>query len=180
MCDEFTLEAEEKGLKRLGLTRRMFAVLGVTAALAACTKPSDGKTAGLSENTVHITTPDGTADALFVHPSTASHPGVIIWPDVGGLRPAFTAMGRRLAAAGYAVLVVNPYYRNAPAPVLNSFAEWRTPEGQAKLAPMIAAVTGEAVDRDAAAYVAWLDNQAAVDKRRRIGTQGYCMGGPFA
>jgi carboxymethylenebutenolidase len=128
---------------------------------------------------VNITTADGMADAFFVHPARGRHPGVIFWPDVAGLREVNKVMARRLAAAGHAVLVVNPYYRDAPAPIMDSLSEWRTPEGQAKLTPMRANVTPEAVSRDAAAFVAFLDGDAAIDTRRKIGTQGYCMGGPF-
>jgi carboxymethylenebutenolidase len=104
---------------------------------------------------------------------------VVIWPDIAGLRDAFKAMARRLAGAGHAVLVVNQYYRSARAPLLSSFAEWRTPAGQEKIKPAIAQINPEATSRDGAAFVAFLDAQVAVDKRRGIGTQGYCMGGPF-
>ena len=180
MCDEFTVEQDAAALERKGISRRQFAAMSAAVAMVACARPSDGKTAALTEGTVRIQTPDGMADAFFVHPARGKHPAVIIWPDIGGLREVFNVMGRRLAAAGYAVLVVNQYYRNAPAPVLSSFAEWRTPEGQAKLAPMIAGVTAAGVARDAAACVAWLDTQPAVDKHKGIGSQGYCMGGPFA
>jgi carboxymethylenebutenolidase len=89
-------------------------------------------------------------------------------------------MARRLAGAGYAVLVVNHYYRSAPAPIFASISEWRTPEGQAKLKPMLAALSPAGAVSDARAFVAWLDGQKAVNTRRGIGTQGYCMGGPFA
>ena len=180
MCDDITASAEEAALESKGISRRQFAAMSAAVAMVACAKPSDGKTAALSETTVHIQTPDGMADAFFVHPAKGKHPGVILWPDVGGLREVFDVMGRRLAAAGYAVLVVNQYYRSAPAPVLTSFAEWRTPVGQARLGPMIAAVTSAGVARDGAAFVAWLDTQGAVDKHKGIGSQGYCMGGPFA
>jgi len=180
MCDEFTEAEAAAELKRKGISRRQFAAMSAAAAMVACAKPSNGKTAALTESTVRIQTPDGMADAFFVHPARGRRPAVIVWPDIGGLRDAFYIMGRRLATAGYAVLVVNQYYRNAPAPVLSSFSEWRTPAGQAKLAPMIAGVTAAGVARDAAAFVAWLDTQAAVDKRKGIGSQGYCMGGPFA
>jgi carboxymethylenebutenolidase len=181
MCDEFTAEAEAAALARRGLTRREFAALGAAAAVAGCTGTSAGAmgAAELKEGMVGIATADGMADGFFVHPARGKHPGVIFWPDVAGLREVNKVMARRLAAAGYAVLVVNQYYRDAPAPILNSLSEWRTPEGQAKLAPMRAKVTAEAVTRDARAFVAFLDGDAAVDTRRRIGTQGYCMGGPF-
>lgn len=184
MCDEFTQAAEDAALARKGLTRRDFAALGAAAAIVAC---SSGKgraeprpSADIPERTVRIVTPDGTADAFFVHPARGTHPGIVMWPDVGGLRDAFKGMARRLAHAGYAMLLVNQYYRNAPAPVLASFAEWRTPDGQAKLQPMIAAITPDGTMRDAKAFVAFLDTQPVVDKRRRIGTSGYCMAGPYA
>jgi carboxymethylenebutenolidase len=180
MCDEFTARAEEAALARRGVSRRTFAALGAAAAMAACSGPSNGQAAALTERTVRIPTPDGSADAFFVHPSKGRHPGVIFWPDVGGLRDAMMVMGRRLAGAGYAVLVVNQYYRGAAAPVLTSFSEWRTPEGQARLKPLIAGLTAEGTIRDGAAFVGFLDKQLQVDRGRKIGTQGYCMGGAHA
>lgn len=184
MCDEFTEADAAASLQASKVSRRHFGLLGAGAALVGCTTTPGGApdraVAGLAEGTVSFPMPDGTADAFFVHPAKGRHPGVILWPDIAGLRDAKQAMARRLAAAGYAVLVVNQYYRAMRAPVLASFAEWRTPEGQAKIGPMRAALTPAAVMRDAAAYVAWLDGQKAVDTRRGIGAQGYCMGGPFA
>ncbi|MBV1689439.1 dienelactone hydrolase family protein [Novosphingobium sp. G106] len=181
MCDDFTQPAEDEALARRGLSRRDFAALGAAATIVACSG-GDGEAksaAGVTERMVEVTTPDGKCDAFFAHPAKGAHPGVVFWPDVGGLREAKKVMARRLAAAGYAVLVVNPYYRDARSPVLNTFAEFRTPEGQAKVGPMRAKLTADAVTSDGKAFVAWLDGQAAVDKRRKIGSQGYCMGGPF-
>ena len=180
MCDDFTEAEESAALEQKGLTRRQFAAMSAAVAMVACARPGSGKTAGLAESAVRVRTPDGMADAFFVHPARGKYPGVIIWPDIGGLREVFYAMARRLAAAGYAVLVVNQYYRSSPAPVLASFAEWRTPAGQARLAPMIAAVNAAGVARDGAAFAAWLDTKDSVNRRKGIGTQGYCMGGPFA
>lgn len=180
MCDEFTAVAEDAAFASQGVTRRAFAALGGAAALAACAGPSSVQTSTLTESTVRIPTPDGSADAFFVHPFKGTHPGIVLWPDVGGLRDAMMIMGRRLAGSGYAVLVPNQYYRGAAAPVITSFSEWRTPEGQAKLRPLIAALNAEGTIRDATAFVGFLDGQAAVDKGRKIGTQGYCMGGAFA
>ena len=179
MCDEFTAPAEALGAARL--SRRAFGLAGTAAALSACTGAVAGQTdAALAEASVTITTPDGSADALFVHPSSGRHPGIVMWPDIAGIRPANIAMARRLATAGFAVLLVNQYYRSAKAPVLGSFGEWRTPAGQDKLKPMIAALSPAGTARDAAAFVTWLDRQPAVDTARGIGTTGYCMGGPFA
>ncbi len=182
MCDDFTAEAEEAALARVGLSRRAFAASGAAVALAACS-PAPGVArgqAGLTERLVAVTTPDGTADALFVHPARGKHPAVILWPDVAGFREAYKEMGRRLASAGYAVLVVNHYYRSQPAPILATMAEWRSPAGQEKLKPMIAALSPAGTVRDSIAFVAWLDRQRAVDTRRGIGSQGYCQTGSFA
>ena len=180
MCDELTAQTEEVNHGPGGLDRRQFALLGAGAVLAGCSR-SGAKDGGsqVSERMVSITTPDGVADAFFVHPAEGAHPGVVMWPDIAGLRDAFKIMARTLAAEGYAVLVVNQYYRGGPAPVLESFAQWRTPEGQTKIAPMREQLTPEAVTRDAASFVAFLDGDRAVDKARRIGSNGYCMGGPF-
>ncbi|GFM27251.1 dienelactone hydrolase family protein [Novosphingobium sp. PY1] len=180
MCDEFTQASEDANLARRGLSRRQFAAMGATIALASCSKSveADGGSQ-VAERMVSITTPDGVADAFFVHPSEGAHPGIVMWPDIAGLREAKKIMARTLAAEGYAVLVVNQYYRGGPAPLLKSFAEWRTPEGQAKIAPLREQLTPAAITSDAGAYVAFLDGQREVDKGRRIGSNGYCMGGPF-
>ena len=181
MCDDLTAHEEDTALAARGLNRRQFAAISAAGVLAACTgSESEAKArAGLSESNVTITTPDGSADAFFVRPAKGKHPAVIMWPDVAGLRPAYLEMGRQLASAGFAVLVVNHYYRSAKAPILASMAEWRTPEGQAKLKPMIAAITPPGVTSDTMAFVAWLDRQPATDRKRGIGTIGYCMTGPF-
>lgn len=181
MCDEFTELAEDQALAQKGLTRRAFAAMTAAAAVAACTKPGEanGKDAGLKEAMVEVTTGDGTADAFFVYPISGTHPGVILWPDIAGLRDVKKDMARRLAASGYAVLVVNQYYRSAKAPVMTSFAEFRTPEGREKVMTMVPLLTPEVIARDGVAYAAWLDTQPVVDRQRGIGTQGYCMGGPF-
>ena len=131
------------------------------------------------EDPVLIPTPDGSADALLIRPTRGKYPAVILWPDIAGVREAYRQMARRLAASGYAVLVVNQYYRSARAPIMNSISEWRTPAGQEKLKPMIAALSAEGIVRDARAFVAWLDKRREVNRKRGIGTSGYCMGGPF-
>ena len=181
MCDDLTAIEEDTALAARGLSRRSFGAISAAGMLAAgAGSAADAKMrAGLSEGMVAIKTPDGTADAFFVRPAKGKHPAVIMWPDVAGLRPAYLEMGRRMAAAGYAVLVVNHYYRSAKAPILETMAQWRTPEGQARLKPMIAAITPPGVTSDTMALVGWLDRQPGVERKRGIGTIGYCMTGPF-
>lgn len=180
MCDELTA-ADDDARARLDLTRRQFGAMGAAAALAGYVSLAEAAAPGrpVVQHMIEVTTPDGKADALFVHPARGRFPGVILWPDVLGLREVKKAMGRRLAAAGYAVLVVNPYYRTFKGELGLDFTAFRSPEGQAKLAPARGALTPEAVARDGAAFAGFLDTQAAVDKKRGIGTQGYCMSGPF-
>ncbi len=181
MCDEFTAIDEDKALAARGLNRREFAAIGAAGVLAACTGgESQAKGRALTESMVSVTTPDGSADAFFVHPAKGKYPAVILWPDVAGLRDAYKEMSRRLAAEGFAVLAVNHYYRAAKAPLLATMAEWRSPVGQEKLKPAIASLSPDNTVRDATAFVAWLDKQGAVNKRKGIGTQGYCQTGSFA
>jgi carboxymethylenebutenolidase len=172
MCDEQTERDNQALLSR----RALGAGVAASALLAGTAWATEAK---LVESKVTITTPDGQADGLFVHPEQGKHPGVLMWPDIAGLRPAYETMARRLAAEGFAVLVVNPYYRSAKGHVLGHFDAWRTDEGKAKVMPMVEQLTAEAVTRDGKAHVAWLDQQAAVDTSKKIGTQGYCMSGSF-
>ncbi|MGN6497482.1 MAG: dienelactone hydrolase family protein [Tsuneonella sp.] len=176
MCDETDLAA-------FRVTRRAFAASSAAAGLAACTPVRDsamsGQGSSLSEASVTVPTADGTMDAFFVHPASGRHPAVIIWPDIAGLRPAFEAMARRLAGEGYAVLVANPYYRDGRAPQFADFADFMAHAGFAKTGSWRARFTPAALAGDARALVGWLDAQPAVDTKRGIGTQGYCMGGPF-
>ncbi|MBN8499785.1 MAG: dienelactone hydrolase family protein [Sphingomonadales bacterium] len=180
MCDDLTAIDEEAALAARGLSRREFAAVGAAGLVAACTTTTVDGTTALTEAVVTVPTPDGSADAFFVHPAKGRHPAVILWPDIAGLRDAYKEMARRLAAEGYAVLAVNHYYRAGPAPLLSSIAEWRTPAGQEKLKPAIATLSPGNTVRDAGAFVIWLDRQPAVDKRKGIGTQGYCQTGSFA
>ena len=180
MCDDLTAIDDDLALTSKGLSRRNFAGLSSASLLAACTTTEGADAAATRETAVAIATSDGTADAIFIHPAKGRHPAVIMWPDVAGLREAYRQMATRLAAAGYAVLVVNHYYRAGKAPLLASMAEWRSPAGQEKLKPAIASLSPANTVKDAAAFVAWLDKQSAVDKRRKIGTQGYCQTGSFA
>jgi len=129
---------------------------------------------------VQVKTPDGTCDAAFIHPATGSHPAVIIWPDAFGLRPSMRDMGTRLAAEGYSVLVPNPFYRVAKAPVFEDVASFNfsNPAERARLGPLMASIQApDAAEKDAVAFIAFLDSQPQVDKARKVGTQGYCMGG---
>lgn len=178
MCDEQQLSE----MRRTGVSRRQFAKLGAIATLAACAAPDDASAqqARLSENFATFDAPGGKMDAYFVHPPEGKHPAVIIWPDIAGMRDSFMAMGRRLARAGYAVLVVNPYYRNAEAPQFDDFEAFRDGGGMEKVAPWREQLTAAGVMETAKAVVAWLDKQNPVDTARGIGVQGYCMGGAFA
>ena len=183
MCDEHTVEETEDYLQRAGgqatgLSRRRFSALTGAAAMALAL-PRAANAMTVTERDVRITTPDGEADCYFVHPATGTHPGVIVWPDILGLRPAFRLMGRRLAESGYAVLVVNPYYRSARSPVVQPGASFQDEATRNTVLPMARSLTSETNVTDAEAFVAWLDAQNAVDTARAIGTTGYCMGGPM-
>jgi len=175
MCDKDHFEEDRKWIEERGLvTRRQFGVL--LGAGVAMLLPQVANAVTVTESEVTITTPDGTADAYFVHPSTGTAPGVLVWPDIFGLRPAFRTMGKRLAESGYSVLVVNPFYRQKKAPTAEQGAA--TPvQG---LVPMMQALTEPLNMTDAKAFVGWLDQQPSVAKNRKIGTQGYCMGGFLA
>ncbi len=202
MCDDDTESENATYLQRRLLNRRAM-TLGTGAAVASLwtgcsspgaktpepTAPSGTPTAAAStrplappttkSRMVTIDTSDGVAEAFFVTPETGAHPGVLVWPDVAGLRDAYKTMATRLATEGYAVLAVNPYYRSSKLPVLSGFSEWRTEEGRAKIRPMREALTPEAITRDGTAFAAWLDAQTEVDKAKKLATSGYCMGGPF-
>jgi carboxymethylenebutenolidase len=128
---------------------------------------------------VMIDTPDGTANAFFVHPKSGTHPGVLMWPDILGLRDTFKMMATRLAASGYAVLVINQYYRTSKDQVLASWDEWMSDDGKAKLQPNLDAITDDGIMSDGGAMIDWLDTQDVVDTAKPAGTSGYCMGGPF-
>jgi len=166
------------------LSRREFGAVSIAAGLAASTGGTVAEAAErpLTETEVTVKTPDGNCDAVFIHPSTGSYPGVLIWPDAFGLRPAMRQFARRIAAEGYSVLVPNPFYRTAKAPVFDnpSAFDFTNPADTAKLPPLTGPLNAPgAAEKDAVAYVAFLDAQKEVDKTKKIGTQGYCMGGPL-
>ena len=159
------------------LTRRDFVAMTVAAGLAAAAG-SDVAAQQVTEKNVEIKTPDGTCDAAFIHPGTGAHPAVIIWPDAFGLRPSMRDMAKRLAAAGYSVLVPNPFYRVAKSPVYEDASKVDFQTERAKITPLMGSIQADGtVERDAPAFVAWLDMQQEVDRNKKIGTQGYCMGG---
>ena len=160
------------------VSRRAF---GLMTVLAAGLGGAAHAGAPVVEKDVEIKTPDGLADAALYYPEgKGSWPAVVVWPDVISLRPAFREMGRRLAASGYVVLVPNLYYRVKKAPVVESGFNFASPEDRAKIMPMRATVTPEGTDRDATAYIAFLDALPQTNKKKKVGVQGYCMGGPLA
>jgi carboxymethylenebutenolidase len=179
MCDETKL-AEWASQT---ISRRHFGALTGAAALAACasgeTAGQASTPAGLTERGVSFATPDGTMDGFLVHPSKGRHPAVIVWPDIAGVRESKRNIARKLASEGFAVLVVNPYYRDVAGEQFADFAAFIADGGFQKVGPWRRKLDAEAIMRDAAAIVDWLDRQEAVDTARGIGTQGYCMGGPF-
>jgi carboxymethylenebutenolidase len=159
------------------LTRRDF-VATVAAGIVAATGTELGAQQQVTETTVEIKTPDGTCDAAFIHPASGAHPAVIIWPDAFGLRPSMRTMAKRLAADGFSVLVPNPYYRVAKAPVWDDASKVDFQVERPKLTPLMGSIQADGtVERDAPALIAWLDMQKQVDRNKKIGTQGYCMGG---
>jgi carboxymethylenebutenolidase len=163
------------------ITRRDFTTLLVGASLAATVPAAAADGLELAETDVEIKTPDGTCDAAFLHPKSGSYPGVLVWPDAFGLRPSMRGIGKRIAAEGYSVLVPNPFYRMGKAPFTDaSNFNFQNADDMAKLRPLMASVTAPGNgEKDAAAYVAFLDAQKEVNKAKKIGTQGYCMGGPL-
>jgi len=161
--------------------RRDFVALSMVTGLAAAAGPASGAGLEVIETDVEIKTPDGTCDAAFIHPKNGSHAGVLIWPDAFGLRPAMREIGKRIAAEGYSVLVPNPFYRVSKAPFTDaSNFSFQNPADMAKLQPLMASVNAPGNgEKDAIAYVGFLDAQKEVNPAKEIGTQGYCMGGPL-
>ena len=176
MCDQDHFEKDRQDYEALGLviTRRQFGVM--LGAGMAMMLPQVADAVTVTESEVSVMTPDGTADAYFVRPASGTAPGVLVWPDIFGLRPAFRRMGKRLAESGYSVLVVNPFYRVKKAPTADKGSATPIPQ----LLPLAQALTETVQMTDAKAFIGWLDRQPAVAKNRRMGTQGYCMGGPIA
>jgi carboxymethylenebutenolidase len=177
MCDEFT----EADLDRAGLSvgRRNFAALAGVGALMAALPARAMAGKPVKGRDVAVKTADGTADAYFVAPASGKHPGVLIWPDIRGLRPAFRQMADRLAGEGYAVLCVNPFYRVAKSPVVTPTDDFADPVVRERLVGYMKALTKTTVETDAKAHLAFLDAQKEVDTKKKLGVTGYCMGGPM-
>ena len=175
MCDQDQFEHDREEYEARGLvTRRQFGVL--LGAGVAMLLPRVVNAVAVTDAEVSVTTPDGTADCYFVHPASGTAAAVLMWPDIFGLRPAFRQMGKRLAESGYSVLVVNPFYRTKKAPT----AEAGSGTPIAQLMPLAQGLSETTQMTDAKAFIAWLDQQASVAKNKKVGTQGYCMGGPIA
>jgi carboxymethylenebutenolidase len=165
-----------------GITRRDFVSITVGAGIAAATGAEALAQSSVVETNVEIKTADGTCDAAFIHPRTGSHPAVLIWPDAFGLRPSMREMAKRLASDGYSVLVPNPFYRVAKSPIVENASSFNfnDPAQRGKLTPLMGSINAAgAAERDAAAFITWLDAQQQVDRAKKVGTQGYCMGGPL-
>lgn len=187
MCDEANLEK----WAREGLTRRQFGLATGMAAIAAACTPKSGQAAdgmqvvtspgfpAWTEQSVAFETPDGTMDGWLVAPTSGPAPAVVIWPDIAGLRESKKAMARRLADRGYAALVVNPYYRDVAGQQFADFANFILQEGFKKVGPWRGKLDADAITSDAKAIAGWLATRDEYDASRGIGTQGYCMGGPF-
>ena len=175
MCDQDHFDEDRSEFEARGwVTRRQFGVL--LGAGIAMMLPKVVNAVSVTESEVTVMTPDGMADCYFVHPATGTAPAVLVWPDIFGLRPAFRQMGKRLAESGYSVLVVNPFYRTKKAPTAEQGSATPIPQ----LMPLAQSLNETTHMTDAKAFIGWLDKQPSVAKNKKIGTQGYCMGGPMA
>jgi len=172
MCDEFIHPGLVEDPR---LSRRTFGLMTVAAAAVASTAHAQSRAV---EKDVEVKTPDGTCDAALFYPEgQGTWPAVMIWTDIAGLRPVFRDMGRRLAGQGYVVLAPNPFYRSARAPVVGATFDFGDPAQRNRLFSYRGAMTDDGIDRDATAYLAFLDDQPQTDTKRKAGVQGYCMGG---
>lgn len=170
--DQRQTDESSSGLARRDFVRASLAATGLATAAAAAVS--------VVETDVEIKTPDGTCDAAFIHPASGSHPGVLIWPDAFGLRPSMRAMAKRLAEQGYSVLVPNPFYRVGKAPFFEDASTVNFAKDRGKIQPLMDSVNASGnPEKDAMAYIAFLDAQKQVNTKKKIGTQGYCMGGPL-
>ena len=178
MCDEQTNRETEEFLRSQSLTRRDFSKGGIVATLAMMLPPP-ASAVEVIEQEVIVKTPDGSMDGFFVHPAEGKHAAVIVWPDIVGIRPAFRAMGTRLAKSGYSVFVVNPYYRTHVGQIVPDGKTFRDPGIREMLMPHARSLSSDTCVSDGRALVSWLDSQPFVDTNRKIGTTGYCMTGSY-
>lgn len=178
MCDNSDFDRMMDYSRRTELSRRQFGTLSAAAALGAIV-PAAVEAQELHAADVDIRTPDGTCDAYFVHPVKGAWPAALVWPDIMGLRPAYKQMARRLAQSGFAVLVVNPFYRIKKAPTSPPDPDLDDPKVRAAVVGMAAGLTAETASTDVKTLVPWLDNRAAVNKQRKMVSSGYCFGGPY-
>ena len=178
MCDEDIHQSQEtqgQEAKAGKVNRRTFAAL--TAAATSLAGRAWAQ-ATVVEKDVQVKTADGTADAALFYPSgRGSWPAVLIWTDIGGLRPVFRDMGKRMAAQGYVVLVPNPFYRTVKAADLAATFDFNDPATRTKLLSYRSGMTND--EGDAKAYMAFLDAQPQTNRKKKAGVQGYCMGGPL-
>ncbi len=174
MCDEHAMT----DMADAQISRRRLGALTVGAGLMAVL-PRVANAVDVKESDVVIKTPDGEAEAYFAHPSAGKAPAVLVWPDAFGLRPAFRQMGKRLAESGYAVLTINPYYRTAKVPALPAGLDFAKPDDRAQIMKLMGTLSPTTHVTDAKAFIAWIDAQSAVDTAKKMGTTGYCMGGPI-
>lgn len=175
MCDQDHFEDDLKKYSRRDLGALAALGIGASILFPDHSLAADAQDSELREKEVTIKTPDGECDAYFVTPANHAHAAVLVWPDIFGLRPAFRQMAKRLAKSGYSVLVVNPFYRSQKAPTAPQGAGTPIQE----VVPMARSLNAKTHQSDATAFVAWLDSQEQVDKTKKIGTIGYCMGGPI-
>ena len=177
MCDS---DNHQGYIADTSFTRRSV-VLTMSSAAALASLPACAAAANVTETDVMVPTPDGSADAALFHPAgTGPWPAVLMWPDILGLRPVFREMGRRLAAEGYDVLVPNPFYRTKRAPIVTGPFDFNDPKQVQPLLSLKATLTDAAIDKDAAAFIAFLDGQKQTNRHKGAGVQGYCFSGPFA
>jgi carboxymethylenebutenolidase len=177
MCDQ---DIHQGLVQDPTVSRRTFGLLTAAGAVGLAGVAHAAQTPVI-EKDVEVKAPDGTSDAALYYPEgRGTWPAVLIWPDILGLRPVFREMGRRLAGQGYVVLVPNPFYRSRRAPVVEGAFNFANPEDRAKVMALRAAMTDPGIDSDSVAYLAFLDAQPQTDKAKKVGVQGYCMGGPLS
>ncbi|MEA3058734.1 MAG: carboxymethylenebutenolidase [Sphingomonadales bacterium] len=177
MCDS---DNHQGYIADTSFTRRSV-VLTMSSAAVVAGLPTAALAAKVTETDVMVPTPDGSADAVLIHPAgSGSWPAVLMWPDILGLRPVFREMGRRLAAAGYTVLVPNPFYRTRRAPIVTGAFDFNDPKQRDSIMSLRSTLTDAGIDKDAAAFITFLDKQKQTNRRKGAGVQGYCFSGPFA